>query len=79
LLQLIATFVQAIMPKPSLAELRQAKKKLRRHLHEPSRRRRNTKEWPAYFSAYGAMTGVRFLFRVTLRRPKFITSRSRST
>ena len=40
LLQLTATFLQAIMPQPSLADLRRAKDKLRRHLHEPPRRRR---------------------------------------
>jgi hypothetical protein len=40
LLQLAATLLQAIMPQPSLAGLRRAKDKLRRHLHEPPRRKR---------------------------------------
>ena len=40
LLQLTATLLQAIMPQPSLAGLRRAKNKLRRHLHEPPRRKR---------------------------------------
>src|SRR5271165_5069510 len=40
LLQLTATLLQAIMPQPSLADWRRPKDKLRRHLHEPPRRRR---------------------------------------
>ena len=40
LLQLAGTLLQAIMPQPSLADLRRAKDKLRRDLHEPPRRRR---------------------------------------
>jgi hypothetical protein len=40
LLQLVATLLKAIMPQPSLADLRRAKKKLRRHLHEPPRLKR---------------------------------------
>ena len=36
-----AIFLQAIMPQPSLARLRQAKTELKRNLHEPPRKRRN--------------------------------------
>jgi len=37
--QLVATLLQAIIPQPTLACLRQCNVTLRRHLHEPPRRR----------------------------------------
>jgi hypothetical protein len=38
--QLIASLLQAIIPQPAIACLRQLRAALRRHLHEPPRRRR---------------------------------------
>jgi hypothetical protein len=37
--QLIATLLQAILPQPTLDRLRAVRQTLRRHLHEPQRRR----------------------------------------
>src|ERR1700739_1239141 len=37
--QLIATLLQAIIPQPTLALLRRSRAALKRHLHEPPRRR----------------------------------------
>jgi hypothetical protein len=45
----MATLLKAIMPQPSLEGLRQAKKKLRRHLHEPPRRRRKYQKMTRLF------------------------------
>jgi hypothetical protein len=38
--QLVATFLQAIIPEPTLACLRRCKDALARHIHEPPRRRK---------------------------------------
>jgi len=40
LLQLIASLLQAIIPQPTIRCLRQCRPALRRHLHEPPRRKR---------------------------------------
>jgi hypothetical protein len=37
------------MPQPSLADLRRAKDRLRRHLHEPPRRKRKYQKMPRLF------------------------------
>ena len=37
--QLLATFLQAIIPEPTLAKLRRCKARLHRHMREPPRRR----------------------------------------
>jgi len=39
LLQLFATLLQAIIPQPTILRLRQCRRALRRHLHEPKRKR----------------------------------------
>jgi hypothetical protein len=49
-------FMQAIMPQPAIADLFQLKNKLKRHLHEPPRKR-CIRKWSPYFSAYGQQRG----------------------
>jgi len=39
--QLLKTLLQAIMPQPSFAALQANRLSLRRHLHEPPRKKRN--------------------------------------
>jgi len=38
--QLLATILQAILPQPTLDHLKRRRAVMRRHLHEPPRRRR---------------------------------------
>lgn len=51
--QLVATLRQAIFPQPTITRLQHCAKALRRHLHEPPRRR----SYQSYFSAYGTSPG----------------------
>jgi hypothetical protein len=41
-------FMQAIMPQPTIADLFQLKNKLKRHLHEPPRKRVYQKMVPLF-------------------------------
>ncbi len=54
LLQLTATLLQAILPQPSPADLRRAKDKLRRPLHELPRRRRKYQRMARLFQRFCA-------------------------
>jgi hypothetical protein len=47
--QLARSLLQAIMPQPCFADLLDAKAVLRRHLHEPPRKKREYQKMPRIF------------------------------